>query len=72
MNERRYHGSGQHEGAECTCYVDNCDSHLDRAQQHVSAVVECPKHSTPELRQLRQRGLRTARSFDRATAADEG
>lgn len=42
----------------CTCYVDNCRTHIDRLRQRrdLTAVVECPKHSTPELQALQRRG----------------
>jgi hypothetical protein len=72
MAERRwYYGDKQRDLVDCTCYVENCRSHSERSVQGVSAVVECPKHSSPELQRLRQRGLRTSRTYGRATADDE-
>ncbi len=44
------------EGSRCTCYVENCKTHLDRLRKPITAVVDCEKHSTPGLRQLQARG----------------
>jgi hypothetical protein len=66
-----YYGEEQRHRVDCTCYVENCRTHSERSVQGVSAVVECPKHSSPELQRLRLRGLRTAHTYGRAAADHE-
>lgn len=49
----------------CTCYIENARPKMSKHERGgLSAVVECPKHSTPALRELRRRGHECARERD--------
>jgi hypothetical protein len=50
-------------GPRCSCYVDNCRTARDRFLRPVTTVVECPKHSTPALRELLERGREAKRAY---------
>lgn len=39
----------------CTCYVDNRRGRSTGGREGFGAVVDCPKHSTPGLRDLWER-----------------
>lgn len=57
-------------GPVCTCYVENATR--DRFRNRVTAVVDCPKHSTPALRALRDAGHAAAKAYGRGMKADRG